>query len=177
VTLLGGVNAAEFLLEGPGGLVGVVTAEASLFVLGPGELIPAFIAGSMAGNALIRHQPLSPEERALAETVFGNTMPPNDKIILTNLVELGNGPFAAPNLAGKPLVKLRDWYNHPRGNSKLLSDELTHVWQIPHASFVFGLICEGIASQARSFSARMSTSQEVAAGNRGEHSRLTSCAA
>src|SRR3954449_1224734 len=53
-------NAADSFIRNHAGVSdhvpGIVTAGASLFVLGPGTLIPAFIAGSATGNALIRHR-------------------------------------------------------------------------------------------------------------------------
>ena len=50
------VDAASSLFDGPGQLIGIATAGAALFVVGPGAVIPAFLAGAAAGNALIRHR-------------------------------------------------------------------------------------------------------------------------
>lgn len=146
------VNVAESLFEGPGVLTGIVTAGAALFVMGPGAIIPAFISGSVAGNALIRHRYMTSEERAFAESVFGSSLPPNDRIVLTNLEGLEGRKFVCPNINGEILVNLGNAYDNPVSYSdssypalgKVFIHELTHVWQIYHTSFVPGLVCNRI---------------------------------
>ena len=148
-------DAAGSLFEGPGGLVGVMTAGTALLVAGPGMVVPALIGGTAAGNALIRHRHMRPDERAFAEQVFGASLPPNDRIVLTNLTGLKGAKFVCPNIAGDILVNLGPAYDNPTGYAddkypspgKVLIHELTHVWQIHHARFVPGLVCEGIGNQ------------------------------
>jgi hypothetical protein len=96
----GVVDAAASMFEGPQGLVGIMSSAAGLFVMGPAAIIPAFIAGSVAGQLLIRHRPLHPDERLFAEEVFGKSLPPNDRIILTNLSGLEGRAFVCPNVVG-----------------------------------------------------------------------------
>ncbi len=153
------VEAGGDLFEGAGGLVGVVVSGAGLFIYGPGALIPVVISGAgvAAGvNALIKQRTMTLEEWRLAQSVFGDTLPPLDKIILTNLSGLGGRAFAAPNFARQCLLNLGDGYDDPirwhpdsyRKDGQVLIHELTHAWQIQHSSFVPGLVCEGITNQA-----------------------------
>jgi hypothetical protein len=154
------VEAGASLFDGPGGIAGIFVSGAALFVGGPAALVPAIIAGvavTEGVNALIKTRQLSPEERTLAEMVFGNNLPPYDRIILTNLAHPQGRAFVVPNLAGEALVNLGDAYDDPiryiKANypeyGQLLIHELTHVWQIHHSSFVPSLICEGIVTQVQ----------------------------
>ncbi len=98
---------------------------------------------------------MSPDERKFAETVFGGSLPSNDRIILTNLEGLNGRKFVAPNPAGQALVNLGNAYDNPMefhdeaypSKGKVFIHELTHAWQIHHSSFVPGLVCEGIFNQ------------------------------
>ena len=57
-------------------------------MFGPSAIIAAVVAGVAAGaitDALIRHRQISTEEYDFARTVFGNTLPPRERIFLTNL--------------------------------------------------------------------------------------------
>jgi len=143
------------LLEGPGELVGVATAGAALFVVGPAAVIPAFIAGAAAGNALIKHRGLSAAETAMADEVFGPTLPSADRIVLTNLTGLEGHKFTCPNATGQVLLNIGEAYDDPihyedqsyPGPGKVFIHEMTHAWQIHHSSFVPGLVCEGIGNQ------------------------------
>ena len=152
------VEAGASLFDGPGGVAGIFVSGVTLFVGGPTALVPAVIAGVAVAegvNALVKTRLLSTEERALAEMVFGNSLPPFEKIILTNLGHPQGRAFVVPNAAGEALVNLGNAYDDPirytkasyREYGQLLIHELTHVWQIHHSSFLPGLICEGIITQ------------------------------
>jgi hypothetical protein len=151
----GVVDAGSNLFEGGNQLLGIVAAGAALYVSGPGALIPAFIAGSVAGELLIKQRHMTDAERAFAESVFGATLPSNDRIVLTNLTGIGGREFVCPNAIGQAIVNLGDAYGDPVNaqNSrypmpgKVFVHELTHVWQINNSSFVPGLVCEGIGNQ------------------------------
>jgi hypothetical protein len=151
----GVANAAAGVFEGSRGLVGVVTAGASLFIAGPGALIPAFVAGAAAGQFLVRHRLMTVEEYAFAQEVYVDSLPPGDRIVLTNLFGLGGKKFTCPNAAGQVLLNLGEGYDHPTTHvepaypapGKLFIHELAHAWQIHHSSFVPGLVCEGIYTQ------------------------------
>lgn len=154
------VEAAVSLFDGPGGVAGIFMSGAVLWVGGPGALVQAFIAGGAVSegvNALIKHRQLSPEERTLAEMVFGSSLPAQDKIILTNLDHPQGRAFTIPNAVGQSLVNLGPAYGDPiRFTNKaypeqgqLLIHELAHVWQIHHHTFTPGLICEGAFNQIK----------------------------
>jgi hypothetical protein len=148
-------DVASSLFEGPGQLVGIAAAGTALFVVGPGAVLPVFIAGSTTGNLLIRHRHMTDAERRFAESVFGPTLPANDRIVLTNLAGIEGRKFVCPNASGQVLVNLGNAYDNPMDYrddkyptpGKVFIHELTHVWQIHHAAFVPGLVCEGIGNQ------------------------------
>jgi hypothetical protein len=104
-------------------------------------------------NALIKQRPMSGWEAQFAAKVFGNSLPPADQIILTNLAGLGGRAFTLPGIDGKIYVNLGDAYGDPLNDTtlgspgQLLIHELTHAWQITHRSFTPGLVCEGIVNQ------------------------------
>lgn len=150
---------AKDFLNSPGGAAGIFVSGATIFVGGPMAVVPAVIAGIAATEAvnelLIKTREMNPEERTLAELVFGKTLPPFEKIKLTNLAGLGDRPFTTPTATGY-LVNLGQFFENPircrlshyPEHGELLIHELTHVWQIFHSKFVPGLMCEGILNQA-----------------------------
>jgi hypothetical protein len=145
---------------GLGGTFGVV-AGVVVFAVG-GSVILAVVAGVLVGavtNALIEQRPLSPEEAQFAAAnVFGNSLPSAGEIILTNLSGLGGRPFTMPGVDKKIYVNLGDAFDSPNPlgytsksypqKGQLLIHELTHAWQIAHAGFLPGLVCDGIVNQA-----------------------------
>lgn len=154
------VDAAASMFDGPGGVAGIFVSGTVLWVGGPGALVQAFIAGAAVTegvNALIKTRHLSPEERTLAEMVFGGSLPAQDRIILTNLDHPQGRAFTIPNPDGQCLINLGPAYGDPiRFTNKaypeqgqLLIHELTHVWQIHHSTFVPGLICDGAFNQIK----------------------------
>jgi hypothetical protein len=146
---------------GPGGLVGVGVAGGICMVFGAGVLIPAIVSGVVAGaitDASLKYRPISAEEAAFASQVFGDTLPPPNQIILTNLAAMSGRAFTAPNIDGTILVNLGEAFDHPDPMhyinevyprpGQVFIHELTHAWQIAHRSFAPGLICEGVVIQA-----------------------------
>jgi hypothetical protein len=125
-----------------------------------GSLVLATVAGIAIGlvtNALIKQRQISQAEYDLANNgVFKGTLPPPDHIILTNLSGLGGRAFTMPGIDGKIYVNLGDAYGDPvnytpksyPAKGQLLVHELTHAWQIHHASFLPGFVCQGIVNQA-----------------------------
>ena len=92
------------------------------------------------------------EEHAFAAMVFGITLPPVNRIILTNLSGIKTAAFVCPNANGQFLVNIGNAYDNPTTHvepaypspGKLFIHELTHVLQIHRHKFVPGLVCEGI---------------------------------
>jgi hypothetical protein len=127
---------------GPGGLVGVIAAAGATCLLGPGVLLPVLVGGVLIGDIVVRNRRMNTEEVALANRVFGDTLPV-DRILLTNLSGLGGTEFTVPNADGEILVNMGNGFDDPvrhfqpaRGYTQvgqLLIHELTHAWQIAHA--------------------------------------------
>ena len=143
---------------GIGGTFGVI-AGVVVFAFG-GSLVMAVAAGVAVGavtNALIKQRQLSQRESQFAAQVFGSALPPADRIILTNLSGLGGRFFTMPGVDGKIYVNLGDAFadplnytsrSYPTGGQALIH-ELTHAWQIAHASFLPGLVCGSRKTSAR----------------------------
>ncbi len=138
----------------------------SVFIWGPLAIGPAFLIGIAAGaiiDALIKIRRLRADEEDFVRQVFGDTLD-FDRIRLTNLVGLSDRPFTFPTVDDHILLNIGvsdEMFDNPittgRPNTKyavpgqLLIHELTHAWQIQHASFlngyVPGFLCEGIREQ------------------------------
>jgi hypothetical protein len=137
----------------PGGLVGLVVAGGILFALGPNALIPAVVAGAVAG-AQIEHRDITPEEVAFAKKVFGDTLP-WERIVITNLHSFGGKPFVFPH-GDKILVNMGGRWDETMDSTwvdenftvpgQLFIHELTHAWQVVHESASFGMwvTCGGL---------------------------------
>lgn len=131
---------------------GLLLDVAVAFVVGPSALIP--VALEVAG--VVRDRDLSPAERALAQRVFGDTLP-LDRIRVTSLKGLGGHPFVMPTNGPTILMNMG-----PEAFDDLASDvdaadgkpgqtfvhELVHVWQIANDPFFTGWVTSGILTQA-----------------------------
>lgn len=143
------------------GTVGVIFASGAAYVLGPGYAIPAFFASGAVTAAALRQEPLNDDERKLARSVFGDTLP-LDSILKTNLLSPNRRPFTTPTPGGTILLNLGNGFHDsihytggggdqrgPRAPGQLLIHELTHAWQIHHASFEPEFYCRAISSQLK----------------------------
>ncbi len=146
-------NALNASFVGPGGLVGVVVAGGVVWMFGPAALVPAVIAGVVGGavtDALIKHRQMTDLEYQFAGVVFGNTLPPKERIYLTNLSHGGGRCYTWPSVDGSTIVNLNlafdDPMHHAEGsypaNGQVFIHELTHAWQIKTKSFVPGIACK-----------------------------------
>jgi hypothetical protein len=156
------LHEAGVSLPGLGGVVGLVIVAGSVYVWGPSAIIPATIIGVAAGaivDAMVHLRSLRREEITFAKQVFGDSLD-YGRVRLTNLTGLGGKAFTAPTLDASILVNIGDAYDAPTtavfSNSypvpgQVFIHELTHAWQIQHASlsdgFVPGLMCQGILNQ------------------------------
>jgi hypothetical protein len=77
--------------------------------------------------------------------------------MITNLSGLGGRAFTMPGVDGKIYLNMGDGFGDPldwkpnnsyRVRGQVLVHELTHAWQIHHASFLPGFVCAGIVNQA-----------------------------
>ena len=140
------------------GVVGVLVAAGASYALGPGYLVPAFVAGAVATAALVKQRPLDPVERAFADKVFAGRIP-YDRIRVSNLTGLGDRPFTIPGPGEVILVNLGDGYDSPttyRGHGRgarhdqapgqMFVHELTHAWQIANNSFTPEYFCDSWAT-------------------------------
>ena len=148
-------NALDASFVGPGGLVGVVVAGGVVWVFGPSAIIAAVVAGVAAGaitDAMIKHRQMTSEEYRFAGTVFGDTLPPRERLYLTNLSHGGGRKYTWPNLDGSVIVNLDDAFDDPMHygsggyptKGQVFIHELTHAWQIQTKSFIPGVLCKAV---------------------------------
>jgi hypothetical protein len=148
-------------LPGLGGVVGLAIVGGSVFIFGPSAIVPASIIGVAAGaivDSMVKLRRLTEDEIAFARQVFGSSLD-FPRVRLTNLSGLGGRAFTAPTLDGTILVNIGNSIDSPitavfpnyPAPGQILIHELTHAWQIQHASladgFVPGLMCQGILNQ------------------------------
>src|SRR5918999_6317927 len=104
-------------------------------------MFPAFIIGAAVTAATIKQRHMIDAEKAFADQVFRGRLP-LDRILLTNLVGLGDRPFTAPGPGGAILVNLGKGFDNPvsytgkggdtlglNAPGQLFIHELTHAWQ------------------------------------------------
>jgi hypothetical protein len=156
------LNRAGVSLPGLGGVVGLGVVGGVLYIWGPSAIVAAVVAGVAAGeivDAMVKIRRLRDDEVVFAQQVFGDSLD-FDRVRLTNLSGLRTKPFTTPTVDGTILVNIGNAFDAPTlavfpGNypvpGQILIHELTHAWQIEHASFedgfVPGLMCAGILNQ------------------------------
>jgi len=101
------------------------------------------------------------DETGFARAVFGDSLDFN-RIRVTNLSGLSTRAFTTPTIDGTVLLNIGNAYDSPTtaldpphgyaAEGQILIHELTHAWQIQHASladgYIPGLLCQGIYNQA-----------------------------
>lgn len=136
---LGKLTGAHF---GPPGLAtGIAVKEGVVLLLGPGVTLVAAIAGAAAG-ASIRQRSMTQAEKDFANRVFRGSID-LDNVVLTD-IDRGGRKFVVPNVDGRSLMGLADFYSSPvtKANDaypvpgQVFIHELTHCWQIEHAAFL-----------------------------------------
>ena len=138
---------------GPGGLVGVLVAGGIAWVWGPSAILASVAGGVAAGaitDALVDHRMLTEDEYGFASVVFGDTLPPRDRIYVTNLSRSPGRAYTWPNVDHSILLNLGDGYADPVRFTKtgysmpgqVYIHEMTHAWQIQQEDFVPGLVCQ-----------------------------------
>lgn len=124
-------------------LAALVVAGGTLWVLGPGGLVPAVILGGAAAEIMnIRHRAMQPLEINFARKVFVDHID-YGRIRLTDLSQAGDRKFVMPSVDGSILVNLGSAYDTPMGSSEqypvpgsLFIHELTHAWQLTQRSLL-----------------------------------------
>lgn len=154
----------EIFFPGLGPLAGLLknTVEDELILLSPFGLVPSIetalgidavgaviVAGELLG--VVQHRTMFPEELAVAEYVFGDSLKRLGEVRVTNLTGPDGHPFAAPMHGGGATVNIGGNYVHTSRvhNIPLLMHELTHIWQIDHGFLEHLAICEGLLSGAK----------------------------
>jgi hypothetical protein len=153
-------------VPGLGGVVGLGIVGGALFIWGPLAIGPAIILGVAVGaivDSMVKIRRLRPEEEDFARGVFGDSLD-FGRIRITNLLGLGGRPFTVPTVDNTILVNIGlsdNMFNAPATTGlpetnypvpgQVLIHELTHAWQIQHATletgYVPGYLCEGIREQ------------------------------
>ena len=155
------LNKAGPTLPGLGGIAGITVAAGVVYIFGPSAIVAALVAGVAVGavvDAMVQLRRLTGPEMDFARQVFGNSLD-FDRIRLTNLSGLGGRCFTAPTLGHISLVNLGNALGNPMtavfraypAPGQLFIHELTHAWQLQHASledgFVPGVMCHGVLNQ------------------------------
>lgn len=134
----GGKSLAGVFLDGAGTIFAQAFGIAQALFLDDGVIIPRYREMTFAEYTFVNTK------------IFANTLPPRDKIIITNLLGLFKAPFTWPtgSTGDKILVNLgnKGYYN-PMGvidfyqtgeiPGQVLIHEITHVWQIHHSADIY----------------------------------------
>jgi hypothetical protein len=145
-------------IGGLGGDFGILAVAGASLVLGPTFAFPVFVGALVLTALLFKQRELTEQEYEFAKIVFGDTLPPREYIILTNMNGAEGRGFTMPGMDGRSvLINVSDdAYNHPmRYHSlsyplpgQLLIHELVHAWQFYRSDrFIPGYLCRGIAVQ------------------------------
>lgn len=150
---------------------GAVALEGVLWMAGPSNSLLAIAAGAIA-EVGHRFRELHQEEYDFAKaTVFGDTLPPREKILLTDTVGTRGSsgyprPFTVPGVRDKILINMgeegfddplafgvndvahkqgRPNQNVARG--EIFIHELVHAWQIHRTAFSVSLLLDALSAQ------------------------------
>jgi hypothetical protein len=144
---------------GPGAALGVIAGVAVFLATGGvGGVILAVVGGAAVGlitDAMIERRALNEAERVVARSVFADSLD-LDAIEITNLNGVSGRPFTIAGVDGKTYVNLGPVFDSPLSAGganypapgQVLIHELTHAWQIQHNSFLPGLMCSMLVTQA-----------------------------
>jgi hypothetical protein len=159
----GAVSVVDDVFSGVGALPGVMFAAGVFYLPGPfGYYVPSLWQGVAVNelvNGMIETRHPTDAEYAFLVSIFGNTLPARDRILITNLTGLGGRPFVSVDklVAGNYTVNLgvNDCAQTPmtctwKDNTtpgQLFVHEITHVWQLHQASLTGGQTFENIWTQ------------------------------
>lgn len=100
--------------------------------------------------AFRRHRLLTPAEYAWATSVFGDTLPPRERIRVSPAVGRHRRPFTFPSPGRRATVFLGAHERDPVATAPaLFAHELTHVWQLGHARHVLPWLANAVVVQLR----------------------------
>ncbi|MFF3411640.1 LGFP repeat-containing protein [Streptomyces sp. NPDC002742] len=159
-SLLGPVGAIVFVgleigsLVSTGSLVpGARLAEGILWMAGPANTLLAIAAEGVASLGS-RTRELTDEEYNWANAeVFSGSLPPRDRIVLTDTIGGGDRAFTFPRYDGKITLNMGagafdDPRRYPSGvPGQVFIHELVHAWQIHHVAMELTLLADAFASK------------------------------
>ena len=143
----------------PGVVAGIAVVEGAILIFGTGIIVPAIVAGAVAGVVLevaIKSRPIHDDEKDFARIIFGDEVLRDkfneNKVWITNLNKPGNVKFTVPGLDDMIFLNLGDeayenpmFYTDPGSDytqpGSMFAHELTHACQIAVNNFVPGMIC------------------------------------
>jgi len=138
--------------------VGLVLGTGVTLLVPGGYVFGPFIAiAGLVKDLLTRMREMTAAEIGFADRLFQGTIP-YDRVVLTDTQGFGGRFFTTPSLqpgSDKILVNIGDHFDNPPYSTssaypapgQAFIHELTHAWQIAQASFVPGLVCDGIWNQ------------------------------
>jgi len=132
---------------------GARVLEGVLWMAGPGNTLLAIVAEGIASLGS-RTREITPEEYDWANNgVFLNSLPPRDRLVLTDTIGAGNRAFTFPRYDGKITLNMGDAaFNDPRNYpgkkyGQTFIHELVHACQIQHTSIDITLLADAFASK------------------------------
>jgi uncharacterized protein with LGFP repeats len=135
------LGAAELYsaLSGGGVAAGARIASGMMWMAGPSGMVFALAADGLARLAT-DEDTLDEDAYRVADAVFKGTLPPRDRIVVSNAIGAGGKPFTFPRWDGKIVLNLGDGAADPltathgrcTTEGQLLVHELTHAWHYHH---------------------------------------------
>ncbi len=136
---------------------GARVVEGVLWLAGPTNTLLAIAAEGIA-SAGSRTRELTDEEYRWAnDQVFSGTLPPRDRIVLTDSIGAGGRAFTLPRFDGKITVNMGpDAFDDPRTfgiasgrrkHGEVFVHELCHVWQIAHTPMDLALLADALSNK------------------------------
>ena len=132
---------------------GARVIEGVLWMAGPGNTLLAIIAEGIASLGS-RTRELTAEEYDWANSeVFLGSLPPRDRLVLTDTIGGGNRAFTFPRYDGKITLNMgdaafNDPRNYPTGQyGQTFIHELVHACQIQHTNMDITLLADALASK------------------------------
>lgn len=157
--MIGGeLHDAGLALPGLGGVLGLTIVGGTVFIFGPGVLMPAVVLGVAAGaviDSMVQLRPMDYREKYFAQQVFADSVD-YERIRLTNLSGVAGKAFTMPAMDGTILLNIGNAMESPMNAvypkhypvpGQILIHELTHAWQIQHSTYTAGWLCDGVLTQ------------------------------
>jgi hypothetical protein len=138
------------LVSGGGFSGGARIIGGTLWLVGPEGTLFALISEGVAKLGSNERQISQAEYDWANDAVFRGTLPPRDRIVLTDTQGGGGRRFVYPRYDGKITVNLGDVYARPldSNNKRHFVHELVHVWQLHNIHSDLAYIGNGLSARA-----------------------------